>query len=98
MRSGFAGGIASLRASFAASFRFALVTVLVSGFTATLIAGFIGGFGIVLTASLGVDPRSAVIAFAGATTFAALTCLGFRVSLPLVRFKDIIPSGFQEIF
>jgi hypothetical protein len=64
----------------------------VSGFTATLIAVLAGDLSVVFTASFGTVPRPILATFLDeATALLGPTGLDFRVSLPLVRLKDIFP-------
>jgi hypothetical protein len=70
-----------------------------SGLTATLMAVFEGDLSVVFTASFGTDPRPSFARFLVEATALLVTAgLVFRVSLPFVRFKDIIPSDFGESF
>jgi len=62
----------------------------VSGLTATLMAVLEGDLSVVLTASFGAAPRPSFVTLLDeATALLVPTVLSFRVSLPLVRFKDI---------
>src|SRR5688572_31150913 len=64
----------------------------VSGFTATLIAVLAGDLSVVFTASFETVPRPILATFRDeATALLGPTGLDFRVSLPLVRLKDINP-------
>src|SRR5262249_1523874 len=82
-----------------ATFMGGLAIVLASVLTAaTLIAGLTGDLRAVFRASLGATRPSFATLFEDATTLREATVLVLRVSLPLVCFKDIIPSDSRESF
>src|SRR5215471_7170573 len=103
MRSGLIA-LSTVVVSFTGSFEIAatlmaglmLVAGFVSGLTATLIAVLGGDLSVVFTASFGTDPRPSFATFLVEVALLATTGLVFRVSLPFVRFKDIISSDFGE--